>query len=494
MSLNHYLWVGLEQTHPSFYSVRKSSELLTATILAVTALHIPTSAETFDKCYKEFLGLISSSMFSRYHSIDDVRGLCVAAFWLSDVSWKLSGHAIRIATELNIHQSFAKALEGDREHFQRARLWYMLYVCDHHFSIAYGRPPMIAESIQIREHELFLSSPFADAIDARILSQVALMQILTRVYERFAERRLPDKHTIRSGGASTADGATAHDASASMLSEEDFVDVRNFNLEIEQWRMCWYSRQRANNFIGRFPPQGIILYSYFAKLQLNILAVRGVSLSAGRLSTERKELINMAISAAASILTFVLEEEDMRRALVGTPLYVHMMIAFASVFLMKVATKWNRIMGFNIEHSYMNVSRLLEKMIELLKNSVTSDRHVLHHIAAGLEKMLAKMTAESKQEAEEGRAQALQEHQPDQTTQRRSTAVYESSPMISSGFGAAVQGLQLVAPGWDPTTAQPRGDDLFGDGSMFMNDAMLYEAFGTESSNDVYNLLSSHFT
>lgn len=83
-SLNHYLWVGLEQTHPDFSSVRQSSELLTATILTVTALHIPTSAETFDNCYKEFLSLISSSMFSRYHSIDDVRGLCIAAFWLSE--------------------------------------------------------------------------------------------------------------------------------------------------------------------------------------------------------------------------------------------------------------------------------------------------------------------------------------------------------------------------------------------------------------------------
>jgi hypothetical protein len=212
----------------------------------------------------------------------------VAAFWLSDVSWKLSGHAIRIATELNVHQSFAKALEGDREHFQRARLWYMLYVCDHHFSIAYGRPPMIAESIQIREHELFLSSPYADAIDARILSQVALMQILTRVYERFAERRLPDQHTIRSRGPRGA-GTQPHDtaSSTSMLAEEDFVDVRNFNLEIEQWRMRWHARQRASSFIGTFPPKGIILYSYFAKLQLNILAVRGVSLTSVRLSTEQ---------------------------------------------------------------------------------------------------------------------------------------------------------------------------------------------------------------
>ncbi|KAL4792866.1 hypothetical protein BDV19DRAFT_240642 [Aspergillus venezuelensis] len=37
-TLNHYLWVGLEQIHSSFDSIRHSSELLAATILTVTAL------------------------------------------------------------------------------------------------------------------------------------------------------------------------------------------------------------------------------------------------------------------------------------------------------------------------------------------------------------------------------------------------------------------------------------------------------------------------
>lgn len=421
-------------------------------------------------------------MFSRYHSIDDVRGLCIAAFWLSDVSWKLSGHAIRIATELNIHQSFTKALEGDREHFLRARLWYMLYVCDHHFSIAYGRPPMIAESTQIREHELFLASPFADTLDARILSQVSLMQILTRVYDRFAERRLPDPRAIR-----TATTSVSYDSYASMLSEEDLMDVRNFNLEIEQWRMRWYARQQTSGFIGTFPPKGIILYSYFAKLQLNILAVRGVSLHSGRLSTERKELTNIAISAAASILTFVLEEEDMRRALVGTPLYVHTMIAFASVFLMKVATKWNRIMGFNIEHSYVNVSRLLENMVILLKSSVTSDRHVLHHIAAGLEKMLAKMTAEAAAEDYVKPA-----HSYNYETVGYNKAAVDAASIPGTGLGTPLHGGHIHGQGWErPSPSQ----EFYGDGLTFINDSLLYEAFGTEAANnDVYNLLTSHFT
>lgn len=102
----------------------------------------------------------------------------------------------------------------------------MLYVCDHHFSIAYGRPPMIAESVQIREHERFLQLPFANALDYRILSQVNLMQILTRMHDRFAERRLPQE-----------------DPSGALLSERDFVDMRNFNVEIDRWRMKWHARQ-----------------------------------------------------------------------------------------------------------------------------------------------------------------------------------------------------------------------------------------------------------
>jgi Fungal specific transcription factor domain len=84
-------------------------------------------------------------MLDRHHTLDGVRGLCIGAFWISDLSWKLSGHAVRIATELNLHRSFSKALKGEPGHVEAARLWYLLYVCDHHFSIAYGRPPVIHE-------------------------------------------------------------------------------------------------------------------------------------------------------------------------------------------------------------------------------------------------------------------------------------------------------------------------------------------------------------
>lgn len=126
--LNHFLWDGIAMPHKDLVSVRKSSSLLLSAILAVTALHIPHKERLFDTCYAEFARLASDSMLNRHHTFDDLRGLCIGAFWLSDVSWKLSGYAVRIATERNLHQCYRKAVQGSPEHKEQARLWYLLYV------------------------------------------------------------------------------------------------------------------------------------------------------------------------------------------------------------------------------------------------------------------------------------------------------------------------------------------------------------------------------
>jgi hypothetical protein len=89
ISLNQYLWGGIALLHDNLTSVRESSPLLSAAILAVTALHVPGREHIFDVAYSEFLALVSESMFDASHSLDDVRSLCIGAFWLSDVSCML---------------------------------------------------------------------------------------------------------------------------------------------------------------------------------------------------------------------------------------------------------------------------------------------------------------------------------------------------------------------------------------------------------------------
>lgn len=132
---------------------------------------------------------------------------------------------------------------------------------------------------------------------------------------------------------------------------------------------------------------------------------------------------------------------------------------------MKITSKRNRILGFNIEHSHLDVSQLLEKMIELLRSSVTASRHVLPHIAAGLEKMLAKMTAETDNEHQ---VRALRTIQSDHISLKNATTC---TPAPDVTYGAHM--IAFVTKGRYACTPETQKQDVFGDGSTIMNDRLL---------------------
>ncbi|KAK5790298.1 hypothetical protein VI817_007585 [Penicillium citrinum] len=216
--LNRYLWDGALLPHKDLASVRRSSSLMSAAILAVTALHMPTKERTFDTCYTEFAKLASESMLGHHHTMDDVRALCIGAFWLADVSWKLSGYAVRIATERNLHQFYRKAVQGSPEHKEQARLWYLLYTLEHHFSIAYGRPPIIHEDPAITQHNTFTQTPSITQGDLRLHSQVDLFIILTRIYFAFG----PDVDLE--------------------VAESDFPKIDQYDADLGHWKSAWLPR------------------------------------------------------------------------------------------------------------------------------------------------------------------------------------------------------------------------------------------------------------
>lgn len=219
-TLNAYLWGGIALVHETLDAARASSSILTSAILAVTSLHTQDEGRAFDICYPVFIELVSQAVFDRYHTLDDVRGLCIGAFWLSDLSWKLSGLAVRIATELNLHQFCAKALRDGARYGDEARLWYFLYVCDHHFSIAYGRPPVISENPTITCHEHFLQRPDATQADFRLHSQVGIFIILSRVFHAFG----PDR--------------------SRMIGNDEFEALRRFDADMGFWRDRWKDKLR----------------------------------------------------------------------------------------------------------------------------------------------------------------------------------------------------------------------------------------------------------
>ena len=130
-----------------------------------------------------------------------------------------------------------------------------------------------------------------------------------------------------------------------------------------------------------------MIHYHFAKFQLNSLSLRAVTANAN-LSLDRTETANIAISSAMATLNLVLNEPDIRTAIVGMPLFTHTMIAFSAVFLLKVAWKWNAAL-LNIDAH--QVHDLVQNIIDFMSNSTASERHLTFHIAAGLRKMLEKL-------------------------------------------------------------------------------------------------------
>ncbi|RDL40184.1 uncharacterized protein BP5553_00163 [Venustampulla echinocandica] len=363
--MNQYLWAGLLLTHDNLESLRHSSSMLCTVILTVAAIHKPNKAACLDKCYAELVSLVSANALSRYNSLDDLRALALGAFYLPTLSWRLCRQAVSIATEMNLHRSFQKLTQPTTDHHESARIWYVLFVCDRQFSIAYGRPPMTMEDAAIKNYERILQGPEVLPGDVRLGAQVALFSILTDAYQRFGT----DMDQI--------------------LTEDDFARLRTFNVAVEEWRLVWKRRSDDSPFIGTYPSKGVVLYYYFARFQLNSLAFRGMtSLSAAPLAIERKEAANIAISAAISTLSLIVDEPDLCSGLACVPVFTHTMIAFCAAFLLQVAARWgnSETLSIDVRQVLAHVGRVANVMDEV-KQSI-GESHLVRHMALGFRKML----------------------------------------------------------------------------------------------------------
>lgn len=183
--LDRYMY-GIGCRYMTLEELRRRSPILSAATLTVAALHDPKADGIYGVCSSEFRRLMEKSMFERRIDRDYLRAMCVASYWLSDLSWMLSGYAIRRAAECNLHNSYSQAIKGQsQDAADCARLWYILYICDQHLATLYGRPSIVQEDPSIQGWEKFLESPVATEEDKRLTGQVALVSILRNIRDLF---------------------------------------------------------------------------------------------------------------------------------------------------------------------------------------------------------------------------------------------------------------------------------------------------------------------
>ncbi|KAJ5804758.1 transcriptional regulator family: Fungal Specific TF [Penicillium psychrosexuale] len=363
LRLDHFLYRILGD-HISLDSVRIASPLLTAAVCTVAALHSHSLGHLFGTCYGEYKNVVAAQTFSRHMNEDDIRGLCVGAFWLHELSWALIGNAVRIASDINLHSGIYKALKGDRDGYLQARLYYLVYVCDHHFSIAYGRPPMSREGFIIESASRILETEHATEDDARLISQVKEWSILGRVFDTFG-----------------VDVDTP-------IAPQTLPQLRRCSISLDTWFADWSESFKANQNVGNYPQKGVGFHYHFAKLYLCSHAFRGVPISESSpqyMSPELEEIANSGVLSAMSILRMIVSDAEFRSFMNGLPLYFDTMLAFAVVFLLKVATKY----AFMVRIDTTKILSLVTDTVAALRDITQSmhKHHLLVVISEGLERL-----------------------------------------------------------------------------------------------------------
>ncbi|OAL03209.1 hypothetical protein IQ06DRAFT_217835 [Phaeosphaeriaceae sp. SRC1lsM3a] len=362
--VDHFIYKIAGSNYDSLEAFRRKSPILTVAICAVAALHDPSSSHLYTTCSRELQRLISASMFARNIDQGHMLAMCVASYWLHDISWTLSGYAIRRATEINLGGSFHRLLaESKEEAMECLRMWYTLYICDNHLSILYGRAPVIREDASIVGWKQLVDLPVFSASDKRIVSQIALLSIMNNFRELFGSD--PTDPIPRAFGSQLA----------------------SFSRQVDQWMATWtVELSELAHSIGQFPAKGVVLHHHLAKLHIHSCVFRGYK--EGQVPSHFEDHAIMAVAAATSVVEMLLNDPDIRDGLVGVPHYIHSMIAFACVFLLKVS----------IQHSgqYTDdqlVNDLTMKAAQQFRSTAVGKHHLVHLMAEGLEKMVISRTA-----------------------------------------------------------------------------------------------------
>ncbi|KAI5202833.1 hypothetical protein E4T39_04564 [Aureobasidium subglaciale] len=358
--LDHYAY-SIANKFTDLQSIRRRSVALTNAILTVAALHDPNSNQLFGPCCREFKRVLADSMFVRRIDREYLRAMCIGSYWLSDMSYTLSGHAIRRAMGINLSSNYYRVLnDGSEDAADCLRLWYMLYICDQHLSILYGRPTTIRiDDPSLQGWERYLEVRVAVEQDRRTASQVALMVIMGTIRE-FFERHTRDTQTL-------PQSLTEH--------------IASFDRQIDRWVETWYQHLKRRDDIGDWPSKGVLLHSNLARLHLHSHIFRG--LANAPIPPYFRTFAAKAVEAAKVIVEVLLSDTDMRAGLVGMPHYLHTMIAFACGFLLQMTTRYD---GDLVQRTA--VHDLINRLVAQLRLMPTGKYHLVRFMAEGLEKMV----------------------------------------------------------------------------------------------------------
>ena len=355
--------------------IRERSPILLNAICTVAALR--SGSKDYQDCLQAFVNRVSHVVFQTEYEFDDVRALCIGAFWLSDISSALNGlgecnvhklsrykltnlKAVRISTQLDLHRCISKMPHTKRACYDRTRLYFLVYLCDHHCSIIYGRPPMTMELGSLKRPRVFLQSKFSSRPDFNLIGEVEYWSINRRIFQLF--------------------GADVE----SPILDEKVIRLQELNSALDTWHQWSHELLALLGGAEDGSQRTLDFYLHSAKLYLFSHVFRGLSSTAQNVTANPTiDPANTAAKSALSVLRCAVETDHDISRLEDLPVFFATMIAFASVCLIRTfLEKGNLDDGRQAE-----LLRYFNRIIQGVRSfsSPNTSKHPLRDIANSLE-------------------------------------------------------------------------------------------------------------
>ena len=231
---------------------------------------------------------------------------------------------------------------------------------------------MTCEMRTLKDPGIFLQSEFSGRADLKLISQVELWSISKRVFDQF--------------GADVQSG----------IAREKSVELERLSNAYDRWYRDWLGVLTLKEELDSFSRRIFDLYFHSAKLYLISHVFRGTSqkdanLAAKSIGTE--VLAQNALSHALSVLRSVVDETEAHTWLAKLPWYIGIMIAFASVWLIRTSLQ-EQVVSDVAKNEVLDY---LHRLVETLRRSAMAEspRHPFLSIARSLEMATSKYREDS---------------------------------------------------------------------------------------------------
>lgn len=400
----------------------ESSPILVCAICTISLIHYPDPSVSSKQATLQthLQQLCSKIIFEPQPSSDStvfntIVALILCSFWLSD-SQRFTGLALQLAKEHNFNEIHPKDPKTSLvTHRDRLKLWYLLYILDGQQSMTFHRQALLSASdgaIQNSRHLLLDNSKETKVIEQSSIEETQSKEVIKQ--NSNGHSKLTDLRLISQVEYNCALDEALKGNAWDLLDPQAFGIPSKSNLELDKWMVSWTVLLAPMNNGTVWLSKSTLIYYNFAKMHINSLALRSLQVNTGEsgvifpkwnqykfvtdslrtpekkteydvpaadneefvsnteLATQDQAMLNLniAVSAAQTVLSLVLNDKDILDNLKYVPLHIHIMLYYAAFLL--VSAPANLLSGGIEDYSHfknvfnnLRMTKTLQKKILL---------------------------------------------------------------------------------------------------------------------------------